>query len=62
MIRLEFLLATVQNMTLVVSNPPYFTDSLRPPTKGSHARHNDMLEYSELVRYSAVIEPAAGLL
>ena len=48
---------------LVVSNPPYFTDSLRPPDKKrSHARHNDMLEYSELIRYSAgLLEPGGRL-
>lgn len=56
---------------LVVSNPPYFRNSLKPPAKSrSLARHDDHLSYESLVFYSskvlsdrgrlAVILPAGG--
>lgn len=40
----------------IVSNPPYFRDSLRCPDSGrSTARHNDSLSYETLVRCSAAL-------
>jgi tRNA1Val (adenine37-N6)-methyltransferase len=56
---------------LVVSNPPYFRNSLKPPAKiRSLARHNDHLSYESLLFYTtallayqgrlAVILPASG--
>ncbi len=56
---------------LVVSNPPYFRNSLKPPAKGrSLARHDDHLSYESLLFYTsgilsdtgrlAVILPASG--
>ena len=39
---------------LVVSNPPYFQNSLKNPDKGRQtARHTDTLSYAELVKHSA---------
>ena len=39
---------------IVVSNPPYFDNSLRNPDKGRQtARHTDTLSYDELLRHSA---------
>ena len=39
---------------LIVSNPPYFQNSLKNPDKGREmARHTDTLSYEELVRHSA---------
>ena len=39
---------------LVVSNPPYFQNSLKNPDKGREmARHTDTLSYEELVKHSA---------
>ena len=39
---------------LVVSNPPYFQNSLKNPDMGRKtARHTDTLSYAELVRHSA---------
>ena len=39
---------------LVVSNPPYFQNSLKNPDKGREmARHTDSLSYDELVQHSA---------
>ena len=39
---------------LVVSNPPYFQNSLKNPDKGRQtARHTDTLSYEELVKHSA---------
>ena len=39
---------------LIVSNPPYFQNSLKNPDKGRQtARHTDTLSYAELIRHSA---------
>ena len=39
---------------LVVSNPPYFQDSLKNPDKSRQtARHTDTLSYEDLIRHSA---------
>ena len=39
---------------LIVSNPPYFQNSLKNPDKGRElARHTDSLSYEELIRHSA---------
>ena len=39
---------------LIVSNPPYFQDSLKNPDKGRElARHTDTLSYEELLYHSA---------
>ena len=39
---------------LVVSNPPYFQNSLKNPDKGRElARHTDSLSYEELIAHSA---------
>ncbi len=39
---------------LIVSNPPYFQNSLKNPDKGRQtARHTDTLSYEELVKHSA---------
>ena len=39
---------------LIVSNPPYFQNSLKNPDKGREmARHTDTLSYAELVHHSA---------
>ena len=40
--------------SLIVSNPPYFQNSLKNPDKGRRtARHTDTLTYSELLHHSA---------
>ena len=39
---------------LIVSNPPYFQNSLKNPDEGRRtARHTDSLSYEELIRHSA---------
>ena len=39
---------------LIVSNPPYFQNSLKNPDKGRElARHTDSLSYAELIHHSA---------
>lgn len=39
---------------LIVSNPPYFQNSLKNPDKGRQtARHTDTLSYAELIHHSA---------
>jgi tRNA1Val (adenine37-N6)-methyltransferase len=47
----------------ILSNPPYFRDSLRSPDTGRNtARHNDSLSYETLVSCSASLLAPEGLL
>lgn len=47
---LSFAKTTTSPYDLIVSNPPYFTDSLKSPEKKRNlARHNDTLSLSELI-------------
>lgn len=46
---------------LIVSNPPYFTDSLKSPEKKRNlARHNDALTLSELINFSSTLLSTHG--
>lgn len=48
---------------LVVSNPPYFQDSLKnPDAQRTMARHTDTLSYEELIGHAAAILRPDGLL
>ena len=48
---------------LIVSNPPYFQDSLKnPDSQRSMARHTDTLSYQELVAHSARLLTEKGIL
>ena len=48
---------------LIVSNPPYFQNSLKNPDKGRQtARHTDTLSYEELIRHSARLLKEEGSL
>ena len=48
---------------LIVSNPPYFQNSLKNPDEGRKAaRHTDTLSYAELVHHSARLLTEHGLL
>lgn len=48
---------------LIVSNPPYFVDSLKNPDKAREvARHTDTLSYEELIDHSARLLAADGQL
>ena len=48
---------------LIVSNPPYFQNSLKNPDKGREmARHTDTLSYAELIHHSARLLQEGGLL
>ena len=48
---------------LIVSNPPYFQNSLKNPDKARQtARHTDTLSYAELFRHSARLLSANGVL
>ena len=48
---------------LIVSNPPYFQNSLKNPDKGRQtARHTDTLSYEELIRHSARLLKEDGML
>ena len=47
----------------ILSNPPYFRDSLRSPDMGRNAaRHNDSLSYETLIRCSASLLAPGGQL
>jgi tRNA1Val (adenine37-N6)-methyltransferase len=46
----QFSKATTSRYDLIVSNPPYFIDSSKPPEEGrTLARHNDFLPFNELI-------------
>jgi tRNA1Val (adenine37-N6)-methyltransferase len=48
---------------LIVSNPPYFQDSLKnPDTQRAMARHTDTLSYEELLKHSARLLTKEGIL
>ncbi len=48
---------------LIVSNPPYFQNSLKNPDKGREiARHTDTLSYAELIHHSARLLQEGGQL
>jgi len=48
---------------LIVSNPPYFRNSLKNPDKGrEQARHSDTLSYEELITHSVRLLSANGRL
>ena len=48
---------------LIVSNPPYFQNSLKNPDKGREmARHTDTLSYEDLVKHSARLLKQGGCL
>lgn len=50
-------------MDLIVSNPPYFIDSLKNPDAGRRlARHTDTLSFDELMRGSAALLAEHGTL
>jgi len=50
----EGLPVTGYGYDLIVSNPPYFQNSLKNPDEGRKAaRHTDTLSYAELVKHSA---------
>lgn len=48
---------------LIVSNPPYFQDSLKnPDSQRAMARHTDTLSYEELLKHSARLLTQEGIL
>ncbi len=47
----EFGIETEGRYELIVSNPPYFMESLKPPGEGrTMARHTELLPYDQLIR------------
>lgn len=59
----EFLLSSTMKMDLIVSNPPYFNNSLKAPcSRRSNARHTDNLSFNELVDCSADLISERGAL
>ena len=52
-----------QAFDLIVSNPPYFQDSLKNPNaQRATARHTDTLSYTELIAHSARLLQEDGIL
>ena len=59
----QFSILNSQLYSLIVSNPPYFQNSLKNPDKGRQtARHTDTLTYSELLRHSVRLLDENGIL
>lgn len=51
---MSFVKTSMKKYDLIVSNPPFFSDSLRSPSSGrTAARHNDSLNLSDLIRSGA---------
>lgn len=54
---------TEKRYDLIVSNPPYFQNSLKNPDKGRElARHTDSLTYAELLHHSAQLLAPDGVI
>lgn len=59
----EYAESPVQKFDLIVSNPPYFVDSLKnPDDKRALARHTDSLSHLELLHYSNILLSPQGKL
>lgn len=53
---------STESFDLVVSNPPYFENSLKNPDKGRElARHTDSLPYADLVTHTARLLSPEGM-
>jgi len=58
----EYQMKLAEKIDLVVSNPPYFNNSLKAPcNRRSNARHTDNLSFSELIECSSKILSPGGL-
>lgn len=52
----SFSLTHMAKFDLIVSNPPYFTNALKAPTKGRElARHNDGLSFEQLLHSASLL-------
>lgn len=59
----EFKLSSSAKWNLIVSNPPYFNNSLKAPcSRRSNARHTDSLSFNELVDCSSDLLSEEGTL
>lgn len=59
----EYLETSPPKANLIVSNPPYFKNSLKAPcSRRSNARHTDNLSFSELIECSASLLSPGGVL
>ena len=59
----EWSIVNSQLYSLIVSNPPYFQNSLKNPDKGRQtARHTDTLSFSELIHHSTRLLSENGIL
>ena len=59
----EWSIVNSQFYSLIVSNPPYFQNSLKNPDKGRQtARHTDTLSFSELIHHSTRLLSENGIL
>lgn len=57
----QFALNCTQRYDLIVSNPPYFTNSLKAPDKARNtARHNDSLNSNDLLRIASLLLKETG--
>lgn len=59
----DFAAASTERYDVIVSNPPYFQNSLRnPDAQRSLARHADSLPFSEFIRAAAVLLKDDGVM
>ena len=59
----EWSIVNSQLYSLIISNPPYFQNSLKNPDKGRQtARHTDTLSFSELIHHSTHLLSENGIL
>lgn len=59
----DFIINNVHSFDLIVSNPPYFVNSLKcPDKKRNNARHSDTLSLDELLRCSKSLLVTGGRL
>ena len=59
----QFSILNSQLYSLIVSNPPYFQNSLKNPDKGRQtARHTDTLSFCELIHHSTRLLSENGIL
>ncbi len=57
----EFLLKTQNKYSLIISNPPFFTDSVKAPDRARNiARHNDTLPVNELLEITSKLLELTG--
>lgn len=57
----NFAVSTTQRYDLIISNPPYFVNSLKSPSEDrTNARHTDSLSHEELIKNAMILLAPLG--